>query len=139
MTHDTQTASPTSQVRQAEGRPQQNTAEHVYVCQQCPFGCALKVQVDKQGMFVSVTGNTCERGEEYARLRTQGFNDEEIHAITGEGSQRDKSASFDKDDTTSLEAAKPEQHISYSSFRKRRHERANTTPVKEAGEAEEPI
>lgn len=35
-------------------------------CIGCPLGCALKVTMEN-GDVVSVTGNTCKRGDEYAR------------------------------------------------------------------------
>lgn len=36
-------------------------------CISCPLGCALRVEVDENGKAVSVSGNTCKRGEEYGR------------------------------------------------------------------------
>ena len=36
-------------------------------CISCPLGCPLKVETDGSGQVVSVTGNTCRRGEEYGR------------------------------------------------------------------------
>lgn len=36
-------------------------------CISCPLGCPLKVEVDETGAVLSVTGNTCKRGEEYGR------------------------------------------------------------------------
>ena len=36
------------------------------VCVSCPLGCALKVELDDNGAVVSVSGNTCKRGEKYA-------------------------------------------------------------------------
>ena len=36
------------------------------ICIGCPLGCALKVEID-QGKPVNITGNTCKRGEDYAR------------------------------------------------------------------------
>ncbi len=36
-------------------------------CVVCPIGCHLKVTVDENGNFVSVTGNRCPRGEAYAK------------------------------------------------------------------------
>ena len=36
------------------------------ICIRCPMGCALHVEM-KDGEVVSVSGNTCPRGEEYAR------------------------------------------------------------------------
>jgi len=35
-------------------------------CIICPRGCSLKVQLDENGKFSSVTGNLCKRGEKYA-------------------------------------------------------------------------
>lgn len=36
-------------------------------CISCPLGCPLRVEVDEEGKVLSVTGNTCKRGEEYGR------------------------------------------------------------------------
>lgn len=36
-------------------------------CISCPLGCPLKVETDGAGQVVSVTGNTCKRGEVYGR------------------------------------------------------------------------
>lgn len=36
------------------------------ICINCPMGCALTVEME-EGMVVSVSGNTCNRGEAYAR------------------------------------------------------------------------
>lgn len=36
-------------------------------CISCPLGCALKVETDEAGRVLSVSGNTCKRGEEYGR------------------------------------------------------------------------
>lgn len=36
-------------------------------CISCPLGCPLKVELDENGGVVSVTGNTCKRGEEYGK------------------------------------------------------------------------
>ncbi len=35
-------------------------------CVVCPAGCGIKVELDGEGKIVSVTGNTCFRGKEYA-------------------------------------------------------------------------
>ena len=40
---------------------------HELTCIGCPLGCALKVETDGAGAVVSVTGNTCKRGEDYGR------------------------------------------------------------------------
>lgn len=37
------------------------------VCVACPLGCALSVELDDEGNVLSVTGNTCKRGEKYAK------------------------------------------------------------------------
>ena len=36
-------------------------------CISCPLGCPLKVEADSDGNVLSVTGNTCKRGEAYGR------------------------------------------------------------------------
>ncbi|WP_290461367.1 DUF1667 domain-containing protein [Acutalibacter muris] len=36
-------------------------------CISCPLGCLLKVETDNEGKVLSVTGNTCKRGEDYGR------------------------------------------------------------------------
>ena len=36
-------------------------------CISCPLGCPLTVETDGAGQVVSVTGNTCKRGEVYGR------------------------------------------------------------------------
>ncbi len=36
------------------------------VCVACPLGCALKVELSDSSEVLSVTGNTCKRGEQYA-------------------------------------------------------------------------
>lgn len=40
--------------------------EKEFICINCPMGCRLKVTLDG-GEVVSVTGNTCKRGETYGR------------------------------------------------------------------------
>ena len=43
-------------------------AERIITCINCPVGCRMTVTLDDAtGAFVSVTGNTCPRGERYAR------------------------------------------------------------------------
>lgn len=37
------------------------------VCIVCPLGCSMEVTLD-EGKVVSVTGNTCKRGEAYAAM-----------------------------------------------------------------------
>ncbi len=41
------------------------TKELTCIC--CPMGCPLKAEVDEKGNVLSVTGNTCIRGENYAK------------------------------------------------------------------------
>ncbi len=36
-------------------------------CTSCPFGCQITVKIDDSGEILSITGNTCKRGETYAR------------------------------------------------------------------------
>lgn len=38
-----------------------------FTCIVCPAGCSLTVEQDDRGAILSVTGNTCRRGETYAR------------------------------------------------------------------------
>lgn len=40
--------------------------EQTITCISCPVGCRMTVVI-QDGQFVSVTGNTCKRGEAYAR------------------------------------------------------------------------
>ncbi len=42
-----------------------NTTKEL-TCVVCPAGCSIKVELDGEGKIVSVTGNTCFRGKEYA-------------------------------------------------------------------------
>ncbi len=37
------------------------------ICINCPLGCALRVETGEDGQVLSVSGNTCRRGEEYGR------------------------------------------------------------------------
>ena len=41
--------------------------ERVITCINCPMGCRMTVSLNDAGEVVSVTGNTCKRGEKYAR------------------------------------------------------------------------
>ncbi len=36
------------------------------ICVACPIGCSLVVALDKSGKVVTVAGNQCKRGDEYA-------------------------------------------------------------------------
>ncbi len=42
-------------------------AVHELTCISCPMGCPLRVETDEAGKVLSVSGNTCKRGEEYGR------------------------------------------------------------------------
>ena len=35
-------------------------------CIICPRGCAMKIELDESGKFLSLTGNLCPRGKKYA-------------------------------------------------------------------------
>ena len=37
------------------------------ICVACPMGCGVTVDIDDNGEILSVTGNTCKRGDAYAR------------------------------------------------------------------------
>lgn len=37
------------------------------VCVSCPIGCAITVELDDNNEVISVKGNTCPRGDKYAR------------------------------------------------------------------------
>lgn len=37
------------------------------ICISCPLGCPLKVETDETGAVLSVSGNTCKRGEAYGK------------------------------------------------------------------------
>ena len=37
------------------------------ICIGCPLGCPLRVELNDAGEVLSVSGNTCKRGEEYGR------------------------------------------------------------------------
>lgn len=41
--------------------------EHEITCINCPVGCRMTAVTDENGQVVSVTGNTCVRGDKYAR------------------------------------------------------------------------
>ena len=36
-------------------------------CIGCPLGCQIEVLMDESGQIALVTGNTCQKGEQYAR------------------------------------------------------------------------
>lgn len=36
------------------------------ICVTCPMGCSLVAELNEQGEVISVSGNTCKRGETYA-------------------------------------------------------------------------
>ncbi len=37
------------------------------ICVACPMGCGVTVEIAENGDILSVTGNTCKRGDAYAR------------------------------------------------------------------------
>ena len=37
------------------------------ICVACPMGCGVTVEITDNGDILSVTGNTCKRGDAYAR------------------------------------------------------------------------
>ncbi|MBQ4244458.1 MAG: DUF1667 domain-containing protein [Clostridia bacterium] len=37
------------------------------ICVACPMGCGITVELDDNNEIISVTGNTCKRGDAYAR------------------------------------------------------------------------
>ena len=37
------------------------------ICISCPIGCPIEVELNDAGEVIAVTGNTCPRGEAYAR------------------------------------------------------------------------
>ena len=41
--------------------------EQMITCISCPVGCRMTVSLSEDGAFQSVSGNTCPRGEKYAR------------------------------------------------------------------------
>ena len=41
--------------------------ERKFICVSCPLGCGLTVSLNDSGEVVKVEGNTCPRGESYAR------------------------------------------------------------------------
>ena len=41
--------------------------ERKFICVSCPLGCGLTVTLDDSGEVLKVEGNTCPRGESYAR------------------------------------------------------------------------
>ena len=41
--------------------------EQTITCINCPVGCRMTVQLTEKGEFLSVSGNTCPRGANYAR------------------------------------------------------------------------
>ena len=41
--------------------------EQMITCINCPVGCRMTVELSDSGEFLSVTGNTCPRGANYAK------------------------------------------------------------------------
>ncbi len=42
-------------------------AERIITCINCPMGCRMTVTLDADGAVTAVAGNTCVRGDRYAR------------------------------------------------------------------------
>ena len=42
-------------------------SERKFICVSCPLGCGLTVTLDDAGEVLKVEGNTCARGDSYAR------------------------------------------------------------------------
>ena len=42
-------------------------SERKFICVSCPLGCGLTVTLDNNDNILKVEGNTCSRGESYAR------------------------------------------------------------------------
>lgn len=61
-------------------------------CINCPLGCALEVVVDG-GEVVSVTGNTCKRGETYGRKEVTNPTRIVTSSVPVDGSSRDRMVS----------------------------------------------
>ena len=45
-------------------------AKSEFICINCPLGCMLTVEYEGKNI-ISVTGNTCPRGDKYARQELQ--------------------------------------------------------------------
>lgn len=43
------------------------STERKFICVSCPLGCGLTVTLDDSGEVMKVEGNTCPRGESYAK------------------------------------------------------------------------
>lgn len=37
------------------------------ICVACPMGCGITVEIGEDNTIISITGNTCKRGDAYAR------------------------------------------------------------------------
>ena len=42
-------------------------SERIITCINCPMGCRMTVALDENGAVTAVKGNTCKRGDTYAR------------------------------------------------------------------------
>ena len=42
-------------------------ASRKITCVTCPMGCSIKVEMTESGEITSISGNTCPRGEKYAK------------------------------------------------------------------------
>ena len=50
-----------------QGEPCYEPGKKHMICLNCPRGCRLSAEVDERGELVSVSGNSCPRGESFAR------------------------------------------------------------------------
>ncbi len=59
---------PENNTEKRSGISGENSRQTILTCIGCPMGCAVTVRQNKQtGGILAVTGNTCRRGEQYAR------------------------------------------------------------------------
>ena len=65
------------------------------ICVACPMGCQISVELSDSGEILSVTGNTCKRGDAYAR--TECTNPERSLTTTVKVSGGDLIVTYDDD------------------------------------------
>ena len=59
-------------------------------CIGCPLGCQIEVMMDEDGEILLVTGNTCPRGDKYARKEVTAptrivTSSVRVYAVPGDG------------------------------------------------------
>ncbi|MCQ2432981.1 MAG: DUF1667 domain-containing protein, partial [Clostridia bacterium] len=59
-------------------------------CIVCPMGCALEAELDDAGNIVRISGNTCKRGEAYARTELTDPRRTLTSTVKLEGSAHDR-------------------------------------------------